>query len=662
MRLVGVVGLGLAMAVAGSAVGCSDDGGDGSVDGAAARADAGDAAAAEVPGPAGSGGNGGSGSVDTGTPAGPDAADAADVIDGSPSGDSGTDAVGDGGDAAADGAAVDLPGPLPATGCEPAPLPPIAPSPPPALCQFSPPQVSTGPYPADIIDLVTNTTLIVIGEVVAAAPASAPDDAKITIRWDEALGSVVPTQADLVLSSALADATLVPGQRRIFFGSLGVERLTRVLPLPAGRAFREDVARIRDYLQLRPRYDQLVTAKRVVRGKVTEVRVGRGISHGADGLATVQVEDTLCGQGDATITVNIDGAFGLGQPQFPELVGSRVVFALGDFDATIGAFRQVPLLSAVDYKWSAADTWPQWQRLLHDGLSLSLQEPACHPPISLCTQTRRTNQFEFRGLWASSPSNVWAAGSGTTEQWDGSAWTPHVFSDNAYGVWGSGADHVWSVAEGGSVSPMAPFTAPQFFVGDRALYGIWGTSASDGWVVGAGGVIGHGGAQGWFRTADAVTTNDLRAIHGRDAGDIWAVGDGVVLHFDGHAWSTDASAPSDVDFRGVRASNAGADVWAVGSQSGHGVIYRRNAGGWAKLLSVPVKLNAVFEGAGTIWVTGDQGVVLRQVPGSSGAALADWTRIPTDASVKLLSIWVFDSGELWVGGGEQTLLRKCRED
>src|SRR5215831_18736214 len=65
------------------------------------------------------------------------------------------------------------------------------------------------------------------------------------------------------------------------------------------------------------------------------------------------------------------------------------------------------------------------------------------------------------------------------------------------------------------------------------LSAIWGSEASDVWAVGDSGTILHWDGSAWSSVSSG-TTNALRAVWGSGASDVWAVGDfGTILHWDG---------------------------------------------------------------------------------------------------------------------------------
>lgn len=68
------------------------------------------------------------------------------------------------------------------------------------------------------------------------------------------------------------------------------------------------------------------------------------------------------------------------------------------------------------------------------------------------------------------------------------------------------------------------------------LFGLWGSGADDIWAVGDGGTILHYDGMVWSAVSSG-TTESLYGVWGNGRYDLWAVGDsGTILHFDGTSW------------------------------------------------------------------------------------------------------------------------------
>lgn len=125
---------------------------------------------------------------------------------------------------------------------------------------------------------------------------------------------------------------------------------------------------------------------------------------------------------------------------------------------------------------------------------------------------------EWFGVWAASATDVWIAGDGRVEHWDGASWT---------------------------ALPTGLSTA---FNDDR-LENISGTGPDDVFIVGRKGIILHWDGSQLVRMTSGTTT-PLSDVFALAPDDVWAVGNGAILHYDGTSWSTVSTMPGAV-LRGV---------------------------------------------------------------------------------------------------------------
>lgn len=181
----------------------------------------------------------------------------------------------------------------------------------------------------------------------------------------------------------------------------------------------------------------------------------------------------------------------------------------------------------------------------------------------------------FRGLFGTSPDQMWAVG--TTQsmlRWDGSAWQ-EVFAGNEFrqleGVGGTSAHDLWAV---GSTGTILHFDGARFTKAssgdDRALTQVLQVNSGEAWAVGAEGVALHFSGATWQRSK-------LLPLEGRgsavalwaDLGSVWAMmGDGRIARWDGSAWQEQAGilgpAEQEINIRSAVAIGPG-DLWAAGS-------------------------------------------------------------------------------------------------
>lgn len=200
----------------------------------------------------------------------------------------------------------------------------------------------------------------------------------------------------------------------------------------------------------------------------------------------------------------------------------------------------------------------------------------------------------YGGIWSSDADDVWVVGDdGAVAHRSADGWTAECL-DAAAGralsaVWGVSSDRVYAVGGGGAAFvfdggawgalPGLPTEADLhavwawdedhlFIGGDGVLlqfdgqtwvstalegqvFGLWGSSPTNVVAVGSGGQVWRHDIGGVWSLEPSGTLADLRAVSGRNAFDIYAVGDSArVIHYDGAAWWPMESASSG-DYRAV---------------------------------------------------------------------------------------------------------------
>lgn len=167
----------------------------------------------------------------------------------------------------------------------------------------------------------------------------------------------------------------------------------------------------------------------------------------------------------------------------------------------------------------------------------------------------------LHGVWGTSATDVYAVGEGgMIARFDGRTWRPQVSGtfETLRAVWGTSATDVYAVgdrgtimhSDGGHWRPVAPAAGL-----DCDFRAIWAASATDVYVVGgrgltiplepelggsiipAGVIFRYDGGR-WSRQQPSGHVATLTTVWGTSANDVYAGGaGGVVLHFDGSAWS-----------------------------------------------------------------------------------------------------------------------------
>lgn len=174
------------------------------------------------------------------------------------------------------------------------------------------------------------------------------------------------------------------------------------------------------------------------------------------------------------------------------------------------------------------------------------------------------------------------------------------------------------------------------------LHAIWGSGAADIWAVGVGGTIMHFDGHSWS-TSLGTASRRWRAVWGAGPTDVWIAGEGGALaHFDGTTWR-DAASPTTKNLLGL-AGSAANDVYAVGAEG----IYHFDGRSWAHPVASQFGFVAAqCLGARDCWAVGnstaehwdgtkwtavgiDDPGVIPTVTGIFGVAADDWWATSSD--------------------------------
>jgi len=238
-------------------------------------------------------------------------------------------------------------------------------------------------------------------------------------------------------------------------------------------------------------------------------------------------------------------------------------------------------------------------------------------------------------VWVRRPDDVWVVGSNQNLlQWDGKDWhqrataeTPHLDA-----VWGHDADLAYAVGsrrrkvlsdilryEGGDWKPVP--NVPEGY-----WFDVWGSGPLDVYASGNGGLI-HYDGKSWQRVEGAKQAftqaegeqNYFNAsrVWGSGPNDVFvSMSNGGVLHFDGSAWSYTAPAKIHLRYKlpgdgGVdEVAGRGAEVWGV---SNHGLIYRYDGVAWHHESSATdTQFSGVWVSDKAVYAVGNGGAILRR--------------------------------------------------
>lgn len=254
----------------------------------------------------------------------------------------------------------------------------------------------------------------------------------------------------------------------------------------------------------------------------------------------------------------------------------------------------------------------------------------------------------LRGVY-SSGSGVYLASSrgmmwegSATDAWSTFAGPAELGSADILGMWATGADEAMTMAivdENGGVGLLNASTWVSYSLGTKPNRGVSGTSVTDVYVVGDNGVQHFDGTAWTLEASPTVKVNAVSAF----SGGAWACGnEGEVLQraADG-TWSA-LDTGKVANFYGIYAASD-SNVTVVGDQ---GVIMHYDGSSWAQQSADGVleTLNAVFGATdGTLITVGNNGAALRY-------AGAQWTALTSDTNQNLYAVHGVSGKNAWVGG------------
>lgn len=164
---------------------------------------------------------------------------------------------------------------------------------------------------------------------------------------------------------------------------------------------------------------------------------------------------------------------------------------------------------------------------------------------------------EYDGIWGTSATNVYAAGSaGLIYHYDGSSWKEmgSLAPAQLKGIFGFSSSDIYVVGDAGAMFHFDGSNWADLSTGTNQLNDIWGTNSSNLYAVGAGGTIFHYDGTAWHDQSGTTTAN-LQAVYGTSETDVYAAGrNGVVLKLNGTSWD-DVSPGTGTNFEGVWASS-----------------------------------------------------------------------------------------------------------
>ncbi|RME03611.1 MAG: hypothetical protein D6805_05810 [Planctomycetota bacterium] len=261
-------------------------------------------------------------------------------------------------------------------------------------------------------------------------------------------------------------------------------------------------------------------------------------------------------------------------------------------------------------------------------------DPADPNKLKWTQETGPGANYNLKGVWVSSPNDVWVVGEDTTQNNQGV-----ILHYNGNGV-------QWSTD---------PQQDPKVLVlsqANSAMNAIWGFGPEDIYAVGNGGRIYHFDGSGWSQVAQGTTTNDLLGIYGYRSSyseRIVAVGKGgTAVEFTGYSWRTVTTGTQEDLFDVHGSSNY--NIYMVGN---NGQVLRYN--GWS-VYSQTLPQGTTTTNYYAVWVNdyddiyavGSGGVIVHY-----GGYSVGWEKYNSPATGDFVSVFGADANEMFLATANQ---------
>ena len=244
-----------------------------------------------------------------------------------------------------------------------------------------------------------------------------------------------------------------------------------------------------------------------------------------------------------------------------------------------------------------------------------------------------STSLNLRDIWGAGSKASWAVGdSGIIVRYDGTAWLPEVSTTvkPLNSIHGSSSEDIWSVGEGGIIlkndgtgwSDVSSVISQQFF--DVVALGDGNAI-----VVGDLGLVIRGDGETWEEMYHPMGSEAIQTVWARSPDDVYAAGDGFILHYDGNEeknWKLHASTIELATWRAVCGSGPD-NVVIVGAG---GTAIQWNGKSWGRLPIEPeteatatepaVMYTHQFYGCWAedpehIWAVGENGLIFEWTDG-----------------------------------------------
>jgi photosystem II stability/assembly factor-like uncharacterized protein len=224
--------------------------------------------------------------------------------------------------------------------------------------------------------------------------------------------------------------------------------------------------------------------------------------------------------------------------------------------------------------------------------------------------------------WTDGTAVVVSGDSFTVVRFDGSSWdtqTRLVAGSGSFeDVWGFSATDIWVTGDDGAVihtSDGGDSWRPVDTTIDGTVTGVWGASDDEVFMVTDVAKFLRCTADDVCHVSDILDADgepieEIQALWGTASNDLYAVGEGIAVHFNGDVWSEMELPPGldAVELTSISGNADGSVIWAVGSL---GTSLRYEQGEWKQVPSgTDNNLVGVAVGSNTALIVGTGGTIL----------------------------------------------------
>jgi len=474
-------------------------------------------------------------------------------------------------------------------------------------------------------------------------------DTEITVNFT--IGDDITPAADLIVSGASSDTTLVPNGNIVFGGSVA-DRAVKITPAPSKKGSVNITLTVKDGASKTTSKTFLLTVNELAGWHWDNpIPMGNNL-HGvwADSANSVYAV------GDGGKILYYNGSTGIEMatdvPQRLESVwGSSEsnIFAVGwggiilRYDGTVWKKMESGIFTSLRGIWGSS---------ANDIFAVGDYGTVLHYDGTAWKEMRTGTVKWLNSVWGSSANNVFAVGrDGVILHYDGNSWTEMQSVTTQYlsGVWGTSANDVFAVGGTGFNGVILRYNGSVWTNMDSGttvpLSEVWGTSANNVFAVDLFGKIFRYDGSKWTKlTETAANPSEKWGINGvAGSGFVYAVGRaGIILRYDGNSWSTALPKTANSTRLSDIWGSSYNDVFAVGDND---AILHYDGNSWVKM---PITTGCQIVGvkgisSNSVFAINSCGDIYRY----NGAV---WEKVKTFSNIWFQDIWITPDNNVFVIG------------